>query len=94
MGMSTHVKGFRPPDEKWQQMKTVYDACVAAGISVPDEVSSFFDYRRPDPRGVEVDLARIDGVVVEWQNDSSAGLEIDVRKLPPDLHVVRFYNSW
>ncbi len=93
MSMSTHVVGFRPPDERWRQMKAVYDASKAAGIDPPEVVQAFFEYGPPDEAGVVVELD-IGEVVREWQDDSRAGFEVDVRKLPPDVHVLRFYNSW
>jgi len=93
MSMSTHVIGFRPPDDRWRQMKAVYDASKAAGIDPPQVVQAFFEYGPPDEAGVEVDLDGSDAVR-EWKDDSSLGFEIDVRNLPPDLHILRFYNSW
>lgn len=32
MSMSLNVMGFKPPDEKWKQMKAAYEACCAAGV--------------------------------------------------------------
>lgn len=89
MSMSTHVVGFRPPDEKWQQMKKVWDACKAAGITIPREVIEFFNDCDPDPAGVEVGILHS-----EWANNSSSGYEVDIRKLPKDVTVIRFFNSW
>ena len=66
MSMSTHVYGFRPPDERWQQMKAVFDASKAAGIQVPIEVESFFENGEPDTSGQEVDLGE---AVQEWRAD-------------------------
>jgi hypothetical protein len=99
MGISTNVIGFRPPDEKWNAMKKVYDSCEAAGISIPNEVSTFFNDIAPDPRGVEVELPFKNkktqvGCVTEWKDDASEGVEVDVTKLPSDVTVIRFYNSW
>jgi hypothetical protein len=91
MSMSTHIVAFRPADEKWLQMKSVYDACVNAGISIPKEVNQFFDYSTPDPVGVEVDVTE---AANKWQDDSREGFEIDIRKLPKDVYILRFYNSW
>ena len=89
MGMSTHVIGFRPPDEKWKAMKAVWDSCKAAGVDPPKGVNEFFDWQEPDAAGVEVKIkAR------EWSDDSREGYEIDVESLPKDVKVIRFYNSW
>jgi hypothetical protein len=96
MGMSTHVVGFRPPDEKWKAMAAVWDSCKAAGIEPPREVSEFFDWREPDSNGVEIKETALTkaGAVREWHDDCRSGYEIDVSKLPPDVTVVRVYNSW
>lgn len=81
--------GFRPPDAKWRKMKDVYDACVLAGVEVPDEVAEFFENGEPDPRGVEVELE-----AQEWQDDMRQGFEIAIKDLPKDVTHIRFYNSW
>lgn len=97
MGMSTHVVGFTPPDEKYQKMKAVYDSCKAAGIEIPEDVQEFFDWNEPSEHGVTFDLDKIPGAVEEWdagKDDAASGLEVDISKLPKNVKVVRFYNSW
>lgn len=89
MGMSTHVKGFVPPDERWQKMKAVLDACTAAGIEVPDEVDEFFGDGGPDPQGQEVDIPSRG-----WKTDHQQGIEIKTEDIPERVKVIRFYNSW
>jgi hypothetical protein len=87
--MSTHVIGFVPPDERWQEMKAVWDACKAAAIDVPAEVENFFDGADPDPAGQEVSLpAR------EWSGRGRGGYELDVAAIPSQVRTIRFYNSW
>lgn len=93
MGMSTHVIGFRPPDERWHQMKSAYDALKKAGLEIPDEIGRFFDWESPDPSGQEVKLKKGDHYS-EWNEDSRSGYEIDIRKLPPETHIIRVYNAW
>lgn len=89
MSMSTYVKGFTPPDETWQKMKAVWDACASAGLAPPGEVEEFFGGEPPDPAGVETDLpAR------EWHGDGEAGYEVDVAAIPARCTVIRFVNSW
>lgn len=91
MGMSTHVVGFRPVDDKFSQMKSVWDACKIAGISPPDEVKSFFGFSEPDPNGFEVSLG---SALCEWSNEYAEGFELNLDKLDPTIRIVRFYNSW
>lgn len=96
MGMSTHVVGFKPPDEKWKKMKSAWDACRAANVVPPGEVMDFFNHEPPDDSGVEVSPTALKktGAVTEWSNDHASGYEVDVKKLPADVTVIRFYNSW
>lgn len=90
MGMSTHIIGFRPPDEKWKKMKIIWDACEAADVTPPEEVLIFFDHEPPDDKGVEVAIEAKD-----WSDkDMSQGYEVDITKLPKGLTIIRFYNSW
>ncbi len=93
MSMTTYVEGFRPPDEKWERMKAVYYACDAAKIPVPDAVVRFFEYGRPDPTGVRVDL-KASGAVSESEEGNRMRWDVDIKKLPPDVTVVRFTNSY
>jgi len=93
MSMSTHVTGFKPPDDKWKKMKAVYDACKAAGIHPPEDVDDFFGSSPPDDRGVEVEIER-HPCTKKYSDDMRQGFEIDIRKLPPDVTIIRFYNSY
>jgi hypothetical protein len=93
MGMSTHVVGIKPPDDKWKNMKAVWDACLAAGIEPPPKVSKFFNDEVPDSSGVRVELDDHPSVH-RWTADMQEGVEVDVKRLPADVVVVRFYNSW
>lgn len=96
MGMSTHVVGFKPPDEKWQRMRAVWDACAGAGIKIPHEVEKYFDGGPPDSNGVEIDERRLRdaGCLREWSDEYARGFEVDVANLPKDVTVIRFYNAW
>jgi hypothetical protein len=90
MSMSTRVTGFAPPDETWQSMWAVWNACLAAHVPVPAEVEKFFGGEPPDPAGVEVDLP-----VREWNGGlGGAGYELDVSAIPPQVKTLRFWNSW
>ena len=41
MSMSTHTTAFKPADEKWKQMKEIYDACLKADVTIPNEVERY-----------------------------------------------------
>jgi len=92
MGMSTYVVGFKPPDDKWNKMKEIWETCEGADVSIPDEVFDFFEYEEPGDKPVmEVKLG---DACKEWGNESSKGYEVDVSKLPKDVKFIRFVNSW
>lgn len=89
--MSTHVIGFRPPDEKWEKMKIVWELCREIGVEPPDEVNEFFEFETPDDSGVEVSIS---DAVEEWRSDMEDGFQVDIAALPKDLRYIRFYNSY
>lgn len=89
MGMSTHVIGFVPPDDRWAKMAEVWRSCRNAGIDPPPEVEAFFDDGEPDPHGQEVRIPHR-----HWTAEMREGIEIDVSDLPSHVKVIRFYNSW
>ncbi len=91
--MSTHIIGFRPPDEKWKKMKKIYDSCQEADIPVPKEVEEFFNYEEPDASGIEVEL-EAQRAVTDYRTESRTGFEVDISKLPPDVKILRFFNCW
>lgn len=93
MGMSTHIIGFKPPDKEWEKMKAVWDACIAAKVPVPEEVSNFFNHEAPDPSGVEVELEGT-ASVSEFNEEGRRGFEVEVKRLPSDVKIIRFYNAW
>ena len=93
MSMSTYIVGIKPPDGKWKAMKKVYDSCKAANLDPPEEVWKFFDNEEPDPEGVIVDLAE-HFCVTEWSTEGSEGFQVEIAKLPKDIKILRFYNSW
>lgn len=89
MSMSTYVKGFRPPDDKWRNMKNVYDNCVSLGINVPHEVIRFFNYDPPNENGVEVPvhMTKSNGSSVDY-------FDVNVSDIPKDVTILRFCNSY
>lgn len=89
MGMSTFVYGFKPPDEKWARMKQIYEACEKEDIEIPDKVDDYFNGNEPDPAGVRVDIP-----AEGWRDENSEGIEIEVEKIPKDVKIIRFVNSW
>ena len=93
MSMSTHIVGFRPPDEIWHKMKKVFDACRAAGVPIPREVERFFNDEVPDISGLKIDMTDHPSVM-RYKDDMREGFEVDIKSLPPHITRIRFYNSW
>lgn len=98
MGMSYHVVGFKPADEKFEKMRRVYLACEEAGVDIPDEVSIYFE-DKPPPKdaglGIEVDMSPGKMVgVKDYHQEMHEGFDVDLRLLPLDVKIIRFYNSY
>ena len=90
--MSTHVIGFKPPDETWKKHKAVWDACEAAGLpddQWPEDTLKFFDHETPDAQGVECELP-----LEEWSSDHEEGYQLELAKVPKGVTIIRFCNSW
>lgn len=92
MGMSTVVYGIKPADEKYRKMKAVYDACREAGVTVPDDVWDFFGDDVPNGKGVVVELGK--DCLTSFSHEGTYGYDVDITKLPKDVTIVRFKNSW
>jgi hypothetical protein len=90
--MSTHVVGFQLRDENWERHEVVWKACCAAQVSIPPETLLFFGHEDPiDKPGREVDIR---SAVQRMVRAGSEGYDVDITKLPKNVTVVRFYNSW
>jgi hypothetical protein len=73
-------------------MKLIWNACKTASITIPTEVWDFFDGEDPgDKPGAEISIK---GAVRSWQDKEREGYELDVTKVPDDVKIIRFYNSY
>ena len=73
---------------KWQPI----EACENVGVPIPKETENFFDGIKPGDRpGQEVSLG---DAIKKWSDDSREGYELDIFKLPSNLKIIRFFNSW
>lgn len=89
MGINIHVKGFKIPNERWYEMKAIWDTCVKAKVDIPLQVLHYFGDDEPYESGVQVDIP-----YTEWSDDYRDGIEIQISDLPSDLTSIRFYNSY
>lgn len=97
MGMQTYIVGFIPPDEKFNKMLLAYQSCKDANIPIPKEIYLFFNGAEPDMSGVKIYLSsesKYKECIVEWQDDSREGYQIYLDKLPKDIKIIRFVNSY
>lgn len=93
MGASYHVEGFVPPDDKFNQMRAVWDACHTAGIDPPQDVEEFFDGEPPDLAGVSIYLKGL-ACCTEYNDEThSWGFEVDLSLVPKNVKVIRFTIS-
>jgi hypothetical protein len=89
MGMDTNIIGIKPPDEKWQKMKDIWEKCAELKVTIPQQVEDFFDGETPDPAGVLVDIPHS-----AYSGKDAEGLEVEVAEIPKDVKILRFYNSF
>ena len=89
MSTSIYAIGFKPPGDKWKKNKAVWDACEKANVPKPKEINEYFDWKKPDPAGVQVEVK-----TSEYTDDGTDGLEIDLTKLPKDVTTLRFCVSY
>lgn len=93
MSVSYNVVGIKPADDKFKSMQKIWELCRAQKVSVPDEVDSFFNGETPDTSGVRVKLGKAQGVI-ESRTEYYSGFEVDLRKLPTDVKIIRFEMSF
>lgn len=94
--MTSYVIGIKVPNDKWKKMKEVYEACIEAGVTIPDVVDKFFNSEVPDDAGVVIDLRKSNSVK-EWKADMQDGFVVDLEQLRldyPGVTHIRFYNSY
>ena len=86
MGTYLFVEGIRKSDDKFKQMKAVWDACMKADIELPKEIQKFFNWRDPDKEGLRVKLTEEHGL--EKEDFSYKGI-IEIAKLPDNItHII------
>jgi hypothetical protein len=78
------VTGFHAPDEKFEKMKKVWDACVDIDVTIPDEVYHFFKGSEPAEEGMLVGLDNHE-CVSDASEDLTEGVCIDLSKLPANI---------
>lgn len=93
MSVTTCIVGYHPPNEKWEKMRAVWDACKAADQEVPEDVDAFFGGEAPEDIGVRVWLEGTEACR-EYSGQDEEGYEIDLAKLPEHITHIRVVRSW
>jgi len=70
-------------------MKAVWDSCMVAGITPPDEVREFFNYDPPDSTDLVVDIP-----CSIYLSEMHEGVEVKVKDIPEDVTVIRFWMMY
>jgi len=85
------VFGIRPPGDEWELKQAVYDACIAAHVEIPAEITKFFNGKPPNVMGVWVDLEKT-CAAKRWEDKEEEGFNVDVRAVFKDslITVIRF----
>lgn len=92
MGMTTYVRAIKPPDERWRKLKEIWHLCKQCGIEPPSEIYDFFKHAEPDEKGIIIDIPY--DAQSEWDSEDGNGIEVDLSKIPKDVKILRFINSW
>ncbi len=105
MGHSSSVYAISPPSEQdldaTRKMKAVWDACVQAGVPVPEKVTAFFAIHPAEPvakvtRLYEGSFGTITQALRPYGKVGSGeeGYEVDLDKLPAGTKTIRFVCHW
>jgi len=107
MGHSSSVYAIAPPDAAAQahflKMKAVWDACILAGVAMPEKVAVFFDCKTPG-EGLATEVTRLYvGAIGAFTcsvrpygkvGSGEEGFEVDLDRLPAGTKIIRFVCRW
>lgn len=99
MGARYHVQGIKPADEKFIAMRKIRDACLEWGVDPPLAGEVSFDGKDQNEKGVVVDLQHLECCEryvksVDIEKFDLQGIEVDLRKLPEDVKILRFFVEY
>jgi hypothetical protein len=81
--MSLEIIGLgRDSTAKYREMKTVWEACLDARVEPPAEVLAYLDVANRQETWIADAVTMRDG-----------GIEIDIGKLPSQVHIVRITET-
>ncbi len=93
MGMYSYVKGLKPKTEEYEKKLRIYKDCKELNINPPKEIEDYFDGEVCE-EGIVIDLPKdaiSESVNVDYCNEY---FDVDLTKIPSDVTIIRFVNSY
>lgn len=84
--MPLEIVGIIPPDDKWIEMKAIWDACDKADVKIPKEVSEFFKVNDPEYAGTIIELEEYCQLTHDGIKETH---ELDLLKIPKQVRTIR-----
>jgi hypothetical protein len=94
MSMSTHIYAIKSPDQTWNEMKDIWDLCLKNNIPIPSKVGAYFGYNTPNKHGVKINITKEEEIVETYSEEGASGFIVHLDKLPHDITMLKFKNSW
>ena len=100
MGMSTHIKAFsNKGDSEYEKYKEVFLACLAANVSLPNQIADYFNCYTVDYTDVDIsektEIPLKKDVHYElYDEENKQGFIVELKDLPKDVTKLIFYNSY
>jgi hypothetical protein len=85
MSPSYFIQGVVSPDAKYKEMLQLYKLCNLNSITIPREVSEFFNWDEPNEKGFLIDIPR-----ERKYGDLNSYYEVDLTKIPEKVKAIRF----
>jgi len=96
MSMSSHIKGVRNLNGKFQKMMDIKLACEAAGSDYPKSVLEYFEYPGESEQFLKDEMSEVGlgDAVREYSRDCCDYFDVDLSKISDEVKIIRFVNSY
>lgn len=96
MSMYTYVEFGKRPDDKFKKYKEILNLCFETNVAPPQEVVNYFRNNNLDPEADNIwNQVGFDEEAIEANfEDGFDEIIVDVTKLPKDVTLIRFCNSY
>lgn len=89
MSLSIIAFGIKAPTKQWELMRDVWSSCKEAGVSIPKEVSDYFDNEPPHHTGP---MVRLGFTKEALENGTDYRLELST--IPKGIELICFRLTW